>query len=147
MGSGAVPTSVRRALLAYVQARAEALAVARRELSLGEGDAKALLYIAGNPGIRPTQLREHLGITSAGVTALIDRLVDRGVVRRDIDEDDRRVNRITVTVDLAEDPWAMLTRFDDDFDRAVGAIDEDQTTTFTELLESLTLETVERGKR
>lgn len=138
---------VRETLLRYVQARAEALAVARQELGLGEGDAKALLHIAANPGIRPTQLRDHLGITSAGITALIDRLVHRGIVRRDLDESDRRVNRITVTVDLTEDPWAQLTRFDTDFDDAVATIAEERCDDFTELLESLTATTVERGRR
>lgn len=146
MDSGAVPTAVRRALHAYMQARADAIAVARRSLGLGEGDAKALLHIADNPGIRPTQLRDHLGITSAGVTALIDRLVEKNVVRRDVDPDDRRVNRIAVTIDLGEDPWSQLTRFDQDFDRAVSGIDDDRPAILAELLESLTRETLERGR-
>jgi DNA-binding MarR family transcriptional regulator len=141
------PSRVRRALSVYTQARADALSIARRELGLGEGDAKTLLHIAGNPGIRPTQLRDHLGITSAGITALIDRLVDRGIVRRDVDTEDRRVNRISVTVDLGDEPWSQLTRFDDDFDLEVGGIDEAQSDSFTELLESLTTATVERGRR
>jgi DNA-binding MarR family transcriptional regulator len=141
------PSRVRRALAVYAQARADALSLARRELGLGEGDAKALLHIAGNPGIRPTQLRDHLGITSAGITALIDRLVERGIVRRDVDADDRRVNRISVTVDLDDEPWSQLTRFDTDFDLEVDGIDERESDTFTALLESLTTATVERGRR
>lgn len=140
------PSRVRAALQVYVQARSDALAVARRELGLGEGDAKALLHIAGNPGIRPTQLREHLGITSAGITALIDRLVERGIVRRDVDPDDRRVNRISVTVDLDEEPWSQLSRFDNDFDLGVDEIEERESDSFTALLESLTSATVERGR-
>ena len=143
MASGA--SRVRAALFVYLEARSAALAVARRELGLGEGDAKALLHIADQPGIRPTQLRDHLGITSAGVTALIDRLVDRGIVRRDVDPADRRVNRITVTVDLDDEPWSQLTRFDRDFDDAAGGIDELESDTFTALLESLIKATVERG--
>ncbi|MFE7845810.1 MarR family winged helix-turn-helix transcriptional regulator [Microbacterium sp. NPDC057407] len=137
---------VREALLRYVEARADALASARRELGLGEGDARALLHISDNPGIRPTQLRDHLGITSAGVTALIDRLAERGIVRREPDEDDRRVSRITLTVDLAEDPWSVLTRFDSDFDVAVDAVAEDECVTFSDLLESLTSATLERSR-
>ena len=43
--------------------------------------ARALLFVVGNPGTRPTALREYLGITSAGVTTLIDRLVNRSLVR------------------------------------------------------------------
>ncbi|GAB2846609.1 MarR family transcriptional regulator [Microbacterium insulae] len=141
------PTRVRSALLAYLEARTTAVTAARRELGLGEGDARALLHIAEHPGIRPTQLREHLAITSAGVTALIDRLVDRGIVRRDVDPDDRRVNRISVTVDLEDDPWSQLTRFDTDFDQEVLDVDELRGEDFCDLLESLTSATVLRGSR
>ena len=101
-----------------------------------------LLFIADNPGTRPTQLRDYLGITSAGVTALIDRLVEREVVRRDVDPEDRRVSRITVTVDIAADPWSSLTRFDDAFDGAVAAGDIEYTRQLAEVLESLTESTV-----
>ena len=139
--------SLRSALADYGRARSEALTVARRELGIGEGDAKALLHIADNPGIRPTQLREHLGITAAGVTALIDRLVDRGAVRRDVDVVDRRVNRITLTIDIAEQPWAQLTRFDNDFDDELLEVDGDELLRFIELLDTLTAGALDRGLR
>ncbi|MFH8251962.1 MarR family winged helix-turn-helix transcriptional regulator [Microbacterium sp. B2969] len=138
---------LRKALAEYTRARSAALAIARRDLHIGEGDAIALLHIADHPGIRPTQLREHLGITAAGVTALIDRLVDRGAVRRDVDLNDRRVNRITLTIDIAEEPWAQLTRFDDDFDLAVGALEGGQAGEFATLLDALTADTLTRGAR
>ncbi|MGZ2883615.1 hypothetical protein, partial [Pseudomonas aeruginosa] len=69
--SGASPTSeLGRALLAYDEARRAAMAEARRALSLNELDAKALVFVAQNPGARPSHVRDHLGITSAGVTTL-----------------------------------------------------------------------------
>jgi DNA-binding MarR family transcriptional regulator len=138
---------LRRALTDYVRARSTAFAAARRALGIGEGDANALLHIAANPGIRPTQLREHLGITAAGVTALIDRLVDRGVVRRDVDPRDRRVNRISLTIDIADEPWVQLTRFDDDFDVVLLDHDEVEAMRFAQLLDALTAGTVIRGDR
>jgi hypothetical protein len=131
-------SSLRQALGRYVEARYTALSEARRILNIGEGDARALLFIAENPGTRPTQLRDYLGITSAGVTALIDRLVEREAVRRDVDPDDRRVSRITVTVDLAADPWSSLTRFDSDFDGAVAAGDIQYTEQLADILDTLT---------
>lgn len=136
------PSPLRQALSRYLDARSTALAEARRALSIGEGDARAVLFIAENPGTRPTKLRDYLGITSAGVTALIDRLVERDIVRRDIDPDDRRVSRITLTVDISADPWSSLTRFDDDFEGAVAAGDLEQTQLLAEFLESLTESTV-----
>lgn len=105
-------TTADQALQRFIDARSAALIAARKALKVNEVDARALLFIGANPGTRPTQLRDHLGITSAGVTTLIDRLANRGVVRRDPDPDDGRVNRVTLQIDLSDEPWAALTRFD-----------------------------------
>lgn len=116
-------TSLGRALRAYGEARRIAVAEARRQLSLNELDARALLFVVDNPGARPSDVRDFLGITSAGVTTLIDRLVQRGAVRRDLDTEDRRVNHITALVDLDEHPWSLLRAFDRSIDTAVGELD------------------------
>jgi DNA-binding MarR family transcriptional regulator len=131
-----------QALRQYLDARNAAMVAARATLGISDIDARALLFIVGNPGTRPTALREYLGITSAGVTTLIDRLVDRSLVRRDVDPDDRRVNRITATIDIGEDPWSVLNRFDDDFEMAVAAADETRVGDSAALLASLVEATV-----
>lgn len=130
------------ALRRYLDARNAAMVTARSSLGISDIDARALLFVVGNPGTRPTALREYLGITSAGVTTLIDRLVDRSLVRRDVDPSDRRVNRITATIDIAEGPWSALNRFDADFDVAVGAADQAVVGPSAALLQSLTAATV-----
>ncbi|WP_457099360.1 MarR family winged helix-turn-helix transcriptional regulator [Microbacterium sp. P5_E9] len=122
----------------YLDARNAAMIAARRRLNINEMDAKALMFIVDNPGTRPTTLRDYLGITSAGITTLIDRLVDRGAVRRDIDTVDRRVNRITATIDTAVEPWSALSRFDDEFDTAAGGIDPTRTEELAAILNDLT---------
>ena len=126
------------ALRAYVDARDAAMVAARRSLSISETDAKALLFVAGNPGTRATALRDYLGITGAGVTTLIDRLVSRGVLRREVDAVDRRVNRITVSIDVAAEPWSELRRFDDDFELATVEADRALTDELAVLLASIT---------
>jgi DNA-binding MarR family transcriptional regulator len=146
MRTSSSPSSLRQALTRYVEARSAALFEARRELKIGEADARALLFIADHPGTRPTQLSEYLGITSAGVTAMIDRLIDRGVVRREVDAKDRRVIRITATIDVAEDPWASLTRFDSAFDSAIADGYADQTEELAAVLHSI-METTLSGSR
>lgn len=105
------------ALARYVEQRAASMAEARRQLGVNEIDARTLVHVRDNPGIRPTQLREFLGITSAGVTALADRLITRELLRREQDPDDRRVNHLFVQVDLDDAPWSALTAFDDTLDR------------------------------
>ena len=114
------------ALVRYVERRSAAIAEARRQLGINEIDAKTLLHVHAHPGIRPTQLREHLGITSAGVTALADRLITRELLRREQDPDDRRVNHLFIEVDLGEEPWSALTAFDDALDEELRArLDQD----------------------
>jgi hypothetical protein len=138
MESGQEPSKLRTALSRYVQARSTALTEARRELSIGEGDAKALLFITANPGCRAADIAGHLGITAAGVTALVDRLVERGVVEREYDQDDRRVIHISCTIDLADEPWVALNRFDHHFDRILGTnYDPDRSDEFALMLDEL----------
>ena len=143
MATETAELTLRQALRQYLDARNAAMVAARAGLGISDIDARALLFVVDNPGTRPTALREYLGITSAGVTTLIDRLVERSLVRRDVDPDDRRVNRITATIDIAEDPWSVLNRFDDDFDIAVAAADRTLVGHSATLLQELTAATVD----
>ncbi|MFE5409508.1 MarR family winged helix-turn-helix transcriptional regulator [Microbacterium sp. NPDC056569] len=131
-------SSLTGAMLRYVHARTAALNQARRELRINEVDARALLFVVEHPGTRPGTLSSFLGITSAGVTTLIDRLIERGAVRRDVDPTDRRVNRITATVDFGAAPWSALTRFDDAFHLAATASDPDDIRQFAAALDGFT---------
>jgi len=137
MQPGHEPSKLHTVLSRYAQARAMALTEARRELKIGEGDAKALLFISDNPGCRAADIASHLGITAAGVTALVDRLVEREVVKREYDEADRRVIHISCTIDLMEEPWVALSRFDHHFDSVLVAYDPGQTDDFATMLDEL----------
>ena len=133
------------ALRRYLDARNSSLTAARQTLKVNELDARAILFIADRPGIRPGELRDYLGVTSAGVTTLVDRLVERGIVRRDVDETDRRVTHITLTIDLRSEPWSALTQFDHEFERAVTARNDSDSARFSELLDSLTAQVRSEG--
>lgn len=136
LASTAPPLSA--ALHRYVEARGAALTSARHQLGVNELDARALLHIDAHAGTRPGDLREYLGITSAGVTTLIDRLVERGAVRRDVDAADRRVSRLTTTADLHAGPWSALTRFDDAFAAAIVDADLPDADRLADALDGLT---------
>lgn len=109
---------------------------------MNELDARALLFVAENPGARPSHVRDHLGITSAGVTTLIDRLVQRGAVRRDLDEQDRRVNHITVIIDLDSAPWSQLRAFDTAVEAAIADVDPVDAKRLAEVLDRITARAV-----
>ncbi|MBT9607457.1 MarR family transcriptional regulator [Microbacterium sp.] len=122
------------ALDAYVESRRSAEAATRAELRLSEAEVRALVRIREHPGIRPSQLRDHLGVTSAGVTTLVDRLVERGLLRREFDTEDRRVNHIHLDVDLDAEPWSELSRAARDLDAAVRTEPTDVSDAFAETL-------------
>lgn len=132
------PSALRRALSGYSDARSAAFSQARRDLNMGDGDARALMFICERPGVRAADIAAYLGITAAGATALIDRLVERGVATRDYDPDDRRVIRINPAIDLSDAPWSSLCRFDDDFDEAVALRDVARVEELSTLLDDLT---------
>ncbi|MCW2927046.1 MAG: transcriptional regulator [Thermoleophilia bacterium] len=63
--------------------------IARQELRITPSERMALLHLSS--GITsPTDLSRHLGMTSAGVTNLLDRLVESGHVTRARHKDDGR---------------------------------------------------------
>ncbi|MEV7605848.1 MarR family transcriptional regulator [Paenarthrobacter sp. NPDC089322] len=66
----------------------------RSSMLMGEKDLLALRYLfeaeADGRVMKPKDLGERLGITSASMTTLIDRLVDSGHIRREPHPTDRR---------------------------------------------------------
>ncbi|GAB4087073.1 hypothetical protein GCM10028784_37030 [Myceligenerans cantabricum] len=60
-----------------------------------------LAHIAQNPGTRGSDLAAHFGVGRATVSRQLSRLADLGLVERDIDPEDSRGQRITLTADGA----------------------------------------------
>src|ERR687894_1955009 len=61
------------------------------ELDMSTPQLKALLLISEERGIRMRELSRRLGGSFSNATVLVDRLVDRGLVERMADPQDRRV--------------------------------------------------------
>ncbi|WP_295839818.1 MarR family transcriptional regulator [uncultured Microbacterium sp.] len=133
-----LPSLLLAALDAYVAARDEAVAKARRDLGVSELEAAALAFIAEEPGIRPSNLRVHLGVTAAGVTTLVDRLIGRGLLRRELDAEDRRVNHIHLEIDLDAEPWVALRRFPREVEAAVASEPPEVAEAAAEMLNRIT---------
>lgn len=133
-----LPSVLLAALDDYVAARDEAIARARRDLNVSELEAAALSRIGEEPGIRPSDLRAHLGVTAAGVTTLVDRLIGRGLLRRELDAEDRRVNHIYLEIDLDAEPWVALQRFPREVEEAVRSEPTDVAEAAAEMLARIT---------
>jgi DNA-binding MarR family transcriptional regulator len=63
---------------------------------------RAVLYIMRTPGISQTELSEILDLSRMGVTGLIDRMENKGLVCRKDDATDRRVKRVYLTDSTAK---------------------------------------------
>jgi DNA-binding MarR family transcriptional regulator len=61
------------------------------ELNMSTPQFKALLLISEEEGVRMRELARKLGGSFSNATVLVDRLVDRGLVERLADPQDRRV--------------------------------------------------------
>ena len=68
-----------------------------RQSGLSMSQINALFHIhhAGGSGV--TDLGEHLGISNAAVSQLLERLVQQGLILRDEDPADRRAKKLTLT--------------------------------------------------
>ena len=65
----------------------------RRKMGLNETDFQAMCYASQrmkDPSMTPGELARRLHLTAAATTTVVDRLVDKGHVRRDRDPTDRR---------------------------------------------------------
>jgi DNA-binding MarR family transcriptional regulator len=69
------------------------------ELDMSTPQFKALLLISEEEGIRMRELARRLGGSFSNATVLVDRLVDRGLVERLADHQDRRVVLVRATED------------------------------------------------
>ena len=77
-------------------------------------------------------------MTAAGVTTLVDRLIGRGLLRRELDEQDRRVNHIYLEIDLDAEPWVALRRFPREVASAVASEPADVARAAAEMLARIT---------
>ena len=64
-------------------------------LSMSQLGALFHLHRMGSSGV--TDLGEHLGVTSAAVSQMLERLVQQGLILRSVDPSDRRVKQIVLT--------------------------------------------------
>ncbi len=68
-----------------------------RELTVNSTDLAAMELILMNSDIGPTEIAKRLGLSTAAITTVVDRLVALGHVTREKNPDDRRATIVTPT--------------------------------------------------
>jgi len=68
-----------------------------QKLDVPVAQLKSLFIIANREETNFKMLARDLGVTSGNVTGIVDRLVEQGLVSRNVDREDRRVIRLLAT--------------------------------------------------
>jgi DNA-binding MarR family transcriptional regulator len=96
------------------------------------------LFLAHTPGgACHGQIARALGVGVSTVTGIVDRLVERGLVERHTDTDDRRLSHVVITpagVDLLDRLWASGR---EQLGALLGNLTPDERTAFVNALQHL----------
>lgn len=97
--------AVLEAMRAWRAAERRTSEATRRYMKLGETDMRALRFLLAvqrhGEIATPSMLARHLGISTASVTKMMDRLEEQGHLRRDRHPADRRSSTIEITEETA----------------------------------------------
>ncbi len=75
----------------------------QREASLSVPQFRVLAFLRRHPESSLSEVAEHLGVTRATASTMVDRLVQRGLVDRSADPEERRHVRLQLTQTGSED--------------------------------------------
>jgi len=91
---------------------------------------RVLGHVAKEPGLSGHELGERLGVSAPTASGLVDRLVEKGLITRADDPDDRRVRRLHPTAEGLE----VIREMDSMFGRTLGAVIEQLSVADLELI-------------
>ncbi len=129
-----------RALRDYAAAAREASLEGLVELKLSETDLKAMRFLLARPGALARDIAQQLQVSSATTTVLVDRLEQRGLLRREPSEKDRRAVHLYPTVTADEEPWSSLDRFDRRAGEIAARWPSEAVATATEIIQAMARE-------
>jgi DNA-binding MarR family transcriptional regulator len=112
--------------------------VASHGLTINDYGCLLLLHRAGEEGMRRIDLANRLQLSPSGITRLLDRLEDQGLVGKGECKSDARVSYAILTDAGHEKLRAAAPGHVDDIDRRLAAVlSEDEMKTLAELLSRL----------
>lgn len=110
----------------------------RSSMAMGETDLLALRYLLeaerAGAGIRPKELAARLGMTSASMTALVDRMVKGGYVTREPHPVDRRAIILRPTPGADEEVRQTLSQMHERMIEVAESLTPEQAAAVTEFL-------------
>lgn len=107
----------------------QAFARLTHDVAIRPGRFATLMLIGRNPGISQTALSQANGRDKSTLTPVLNDLVKRGLVRREVTPDDRRTYQLALTPAgkrLLERLSACAVRHDRNLDRIIGKRDRER---------------------
>jgi DNA-binding MarR family transcriptional regulator len=120
-------------------------ALARR-LHVSQPELMAMAHVRLGGSIGPSELAHRLDITTGAVTALVDRLAERGHLERHPHPADRRKLLLTATPQAREEIMRHVTPLSDEIKTLATSFNDEERTVIGRYLAALT-EIVERHAR
>ncbi|MGH2762665.1 MAG: MarR family winged helix-turn-helix transcriptional regulator [Thermoleophilaceae bacterium] len=114
-------------------------AAVAKQIGLAETEAEALAHLARAGGITPSQLSEMLGMTSGGVTALVQRLERADRVSRRPHPRDKRSSIIEATPAVVDEVKRHYERLTVEADRITARLSDDELETVGRYLERIVM--------
>lgn len=133
-------------VLALLEFQSAESAMRRRtaeSIDMGSADLRALQFLlraqSADRAVSGRELADHLGMTSASVSALLDRLTTSGNVERTRDPANRRSNLVTATREADDQVRETLGGMHDRVSDVIGALSEADAKLVLRFLASMTL--------
>src|ERR1700730_2756316 len=121
-------------------------AMASQQAGLGVTELMALGYLRDRGSLRAGQLGERLGLTSASVTALIDRLERIGYAHRAPHPHDRRSVLVELTPEGRSEVGTLFELLASNVEAALGGMTQDQQEAIARFLKEITASFERRGE-
>ena len=129
------------ALREYRAADAEMQRRTRAQTSMSENEMRIVQFLIRQKhedrAVKPSDIARHLGITSASMTALLDRLEKGGDVERVRHPTDRRSILVTVTEHAENLLRSTLLAFEEDCARVASSLSEEESSVVVRYLREL----------
>lgn len=112
----------------------------RADLNINNTDLEALRFVVDESverTVTPKMLGTHLGVTSASISALVERLISAGYLTREVDRRDRRARILRATEDARDMLDSGLQRQVSALLSAAGAFTDEELAAVERYLEAL----------
>ena len=106
-------------------------------LSVTMSQMKVLMLLREHAAMRVGALAQHLNVAVPTITGIVDRLVREGLVERHHDPSDRRVVLSVLTDEGQEFMERLAHRSDDDLNRQVASLTEEEQAAIARALKRL----------